>query len=107
VLATFWIDRMSLVFRDALVDPRGRPRVLFACGSVPWGLGFLLEPTICQGLSVYSSSSIPAISASGTVAISAAIGAVSRTVAGAVAGDGAEAVSGRFHVAGACPVKRS
>jgi hypothetical protein len=48
---------MSFVFRDAFVDPIGRPLGRFACVSLgPWlerkrGLNNLLGPTICQGLS--------------------------------------------------------
>ena len=41
---------MSLVFRDAFVDPIRRPLGCFACGSA-WGLvGVLFEPATFQGL---------------------------------------------------------
>ena len=98
-------DRISFEFRDAFVDPIGRPLGRFGCGSLPWlerGLNNLLEPTVCQGLSyevvLGSGAGSVAAWAAGAEAAAVACGPAAGAVVGvalagaAVATAGAEAV---------------
>ena len=90
--------RISFVFRDAFVDPIGRPLGRFACGSLdPWlerGLNTLLEPTVCQGLSYEvvlgsSAGSVAALAAGAAAVVSACVAAAAAAAAaGAGAGTG-------------------